>query len=282
VQESTAASISPRSAGLLQTSPSTASRKVETVEYPELGMEAIWRIEVVRFPAFIVIDEQGQRLLQGIESRVSYVSQAPHRARGPLVWRDMGFSRRSTTPTTRTLCAENRPLIVARRIAASERARAALGPPQRVAYGPSEYEKLDIFRITGVNAPVNVFVHGGAWRRNKAADYALQAEPLMRAGAHCVINRLHQCRASRRRSDADVRAGAPRAGLDMAQRGKVRRRPERFYISAHSSGSHLCRLRAHRRLARGRPAEKFLQGRASSERQCTISNRCGCRSGPLT
>jgi fumarate hydratase, class I len=34
-------------------------RKVETVEYPELGMEAIWRIEVVDFPAFIVIDDKG-------------------------------------------------------------------------------------------------------------------------------------------------------------------------------------------------------------------------------
>jgi len=34
-------------------------RKVEVVEYPELGMEAVWRIEVVDFPAFIVIDDKG-------------------------------------------------------------------------------------------------------------------------------------------------------------------------------------------------------------------------------
>jgi len=34
-------------------------RKVETVAYPELGMEAIWRIEVEDFPAFIVIDDKG-------------------------------------------------------------------------------------------------------------------------------------------------------------------------------------------------------------------------------
>jgi len=34
-------------------------RKVETLEYPELGMEAIWRIEVEDFPAFIVIDDKG-------------------------------------------------------------------------------------------------------------------------------------------------------------------------------------------------------------------------------
>ncbi len=34
-------------------------KKVEVLEYPELGMEAIWRIEVESFPAFIVIDDKG-------------------------------------------------------------------------------------------------------------------------------------------------------------------------------------------------------------------------------
>jgi len=34
-------------------------RKVEVVEYAELGMEAIWRIEVEDFPAFIVVDDKG-------------------------------------------------------------------------------------------------------------------------------------------------------------------------------------------------------------------------------
>ncbi len=34
-------------------------KKVEVLEYPELGMEAVWRIEVVDFPAFIVVDDKG-------------------------------------------------------------------------------------------------------------------------------------------------------------------------------------------------------------------------------
>jgi len=34
-------------------------RRVEVLEYPELGMEAVWRIEVADFPAFIVIDDKG-------------------------------------------------------------------------------------------------------------------------------------------------------------------------------------------------------------------------------
>jgi fumarate hydratase class I len=34
-------------------------KKVDVVAYPELGMEAIWRIEVENFPAFIVVDDKG-------------------------------------------------------------------------------------------------------------------------------------------------------------------------------------------------------------------------------
>jgi fumarate hydratase class I len=33
--------------------------QVEVLEYAELGMEAIWKIEVVDFPAFIVVDDKG-------------------------------------------------------------------------------------------------------------------------------------------------------------------------------------------------------------------------------
>jgi fumarate hydratase class I len=33
--------------------------EVEVLEYPELGMEAVWRIEVRNFPAFIIVDDKG-------------------------------------------------------------------------------------------------------------------------------------------------------------------------------------------------------------------------------
>ena len=42
-----------------------AIRKVECQEYPELGMEAIWRIEVENFPAFIVVDDKGNDFFSG-------------------------------------------------------------------------------------------------------------------------------------------------------------------------------------------------------------------------
>jgi fumarate hydratase class I len=39
-------------------------KKVELVEYPELGMEAIYRIEVVDFPAYILVDDKGNDFFQ--------------------------------------------------------------------------------------------------------------------------------------------------------------------------------------------------------------------------
>jgi fumarate hydratase, class I len=42
-------------------------KKVECIEYPELGMEAIWRIEVEDFPAFIVVDDKGNDFFQELK-----------------------------------------------------------------------------------------------------------------------------------------------------------------------------------------------------------------------
>jgi fumarate hydratase class I len=44
-------------------------RKVEVQEFPELGMEAVWRIEVEDFPAFIVIDDKGNDFFAGLLAR---------------------------------------------------------------------------------------------------------------------------------------------------------------------------------------------------------------------
>ena len=42
-------------------------KKVEVLEYPELGMEAVWKVEVVDFPAFIVVDDKGNDFYEGLE-----------------------------------------------------------------------------------------------------------------------------------------------------------------------------------------------------------------------
>ena len=46
-------------------------RKVEVLEYPELGMEAVWKIEVEDFPAFMVIDDKGNDFFTEVSTPVS-------------------------------------------------------------------------------------------------------------------------------------------------------------------------------------------------------------------
>ncbi|HVO95809.1 MAG TPA: fumarate hydratase C-terminal domain-containing protein, partial [Terriglobales bacterium] len=41
-------------------------KKVDVLEYPELGMEAVWKIEVVDFPAFILVDDKGNDFFKQI------------------------------------------------------------------------------------------------------------------------------------------------------------------------------------------------------------------------
>ena len=43
--------------------------KVEVLEYPELGMEAVWKIEVRDFPAFIVVDDKGNDFFAALRCR---------------------------------------------------------------------------------------------------------------------------------------------------------------------------------------------------------------------
>jgi len=48
-------------------------KHVEVLEYPELGMEAVWRIDVVDFPAFIVVDDKGNDFFADIAGSVGGV-----------------------------------------------------------------------------------------------------------------------------------------------------------------------------------------------------------------
>jgi fumarate hydratase class I len=46
-------------------------KKVELLDYEELGMEAIWKIEVENFPAFIIIDDKGNDFYADIRKPIS-------------------------------------------------------------------------------------------------------------------------------------------------------------------------------------------------------------------
>lgn len=119
----------------------------------------------------------------------------------------------------------------------SKHARATMECRRDVSYGPSEDEKLDIFTTDKANAPVVVFIHGGAWTRQSKEMVSYPAEAFVAAGAHYVaINfglvpavsldeQVRQARAS----IAWVYKNAADFGAD----------PEQLYVVGHSSGAHV-------------------------------------------
>ena len=135
--------------------------------------------------------------------------------------------------------APNREQILARNAVNSERARARLGEPRRYAYGPTPIEALDVYRTARAAAPINVFIHGGAWRGSLARNNAIAAELFVNAGAHYVVpdfawvqdvgGSLLEVADQVRRAVAWVYRNAEQFGGD----------PRRLYVSGFSSGAHL-------------------------------------------
>jgi arylformamidase len=130
---------------------------------------------------------------------------------------------------------------VSQRLASnSEAMRARIGPPQRVAYGPTEIEKLDIYRTGRANAPIFVFIHGGTWRWGSAAADGFPAEMFVNAGAHYVA--LDFSAVTAVGGDLAVLAAQVRRGIAWVYKNgeSFGGDPNRIYIGGHSSGGHLC------------------------------------------
>jgi arylformamidase len=165
-------------------------------------------------------------------------SAAAPAAKGPRVWLDMD-QQQLDAAYDQSKYAANQAQIQERRLAASARARAALGAPLRLAYGPSEIEKLDVYRTRQANAPVNVFIHGGAWRNGSAADFAYLAEIFVQAGAHSVIldfTNIDDAGGNLMTMAGQVRSAVAFVYKNAASFGGD---PDRLYVSGHSSGGHL-------------------------------------------
>ena len=160
------------------------------------------------------------------------------RAKGPPVWLDMD-QQELDAAYDQSKYAPNQAQIQERRLTASARARAALGEPLRLAYGASEIEKLDVHRSAQANAPVNVFIHGGAWRNGRSADFAYLAEIFVRAGAHSVIldfTNIEGAGGNLMTMARQVRSAVAFVHRNAASFGGD---PNRLYVSGHSSGGHL-------------------------------------------
>jgi len=106
-------------------------------------------------------------------------SKAP-RVKGPPVWLDLDQSELDDA-YDQSKYAPNLQQILRRFAVNSDQARAQLGAPRRVSYGATPIEALDIYRAPRDDAPVAIFLHGGAWRTGLARDYAFPAELFVRA-----------------------------------------------------------------------------------------------------
>jgi arylformamidase len=122
--------------------------------------------------------------------------------------------------------------------------RARHGEPQRVAYGPTEIEKLDIYKTQyktqAARAPIFVFIHGGTWRTGSARRSAFPAELFIDYGAHYVaLDFINVLDAG---GDLHAMVDQVRRGIAWAYRNaeSFGGDPNRLYIGGHSSGGHLC------------------------------------------
>ncbi len=162
----------------------------------------------------------------------------PPRAKGPLVWLDMD-QQALDEAYDQSVYAFNREAIFERGREAVARALARIGPPQRVAYGPAEIEKIDIYRTQRANAPTLIFLHGGVWSTGRASNHAELAEMFIKAGANFIAVDF---------SSVDDTGGDLTTLVDQCRRAVTfvyRNSPsfggsaDRIYLSGHSSGAHL-------------------------------------------
>jgi arylformamidase len=162
----------------------------------------------------------------------------PARVKGPLVWMDMDQQDLDESYDN-DVHAFNGKNVLERQARNNEIALSIIGPPVRVAYGPTEIEKLDIYKCKRANAPVMVFIHGGSWRSGRSSQFAVYAEPFVKAGAHFVALDFTNVR----ETDGDLfpmvdqcRRAAAWVYRNAASFGG---NPDAVYLCSRSSGSHL-------------------------------------------
>jgi len=166
-----------------------------------------------------------------------HVGPPPH-VKGPRVFLDYDQVELDAA-YTQIVYAPNAPQLIKRFSSSSQWSSARIGPPERLAYGPSEIERLDVYRCPVPNAPILIFIHGGGWRLELAKDFAFPGETFIRSGAHYVApdfawvqdvgGRLMPLADQVRRAVAWVYHNADKIGGDR----------QRIYVAGQSYGGHL-------------------------------------------
>ena len=165
-------------------------------------------------------------------------AEQAQRVKGPIVWLDMD-QQELDDAYDQSVYAPNQPQLGKRRNANSANVWKRLGEPKRFAYGPTSIEGLDVWSTTRPNAPVQVFIHGGAWRNGIAKEHCYAAELYVNAGAHYVVvdfTSVDQVGGDLMPMAEQVRRAIAWVGKNAASFGGD---PNRVYLSGHSSGAHL-------------------------------------------
>jgi arylformamidase len=168
----------------------------------------------------------------------AFAQSAPPTGKGPPVWLDLDQAALDKA-YDQGPWAPNAAYLGKRRVTLSEQTRQRLGEPRRHSYGPAPIESLDLFVTRRPNAPINIYIHGGAWRAGMAKDAAYYAELFVNAGAHYValdFNNVLETKGDLMPMAQQVRAGIAWVYKNAASFGGD---PNRIYVSGHSSGGHL-------------------------------------------
>ena len=158
-------------------------------------------------------------------------------AKGPPVW--LGLDQKALDDAyDQSVWAANGKQLLERYAALSDDVRVRLGMPQRFSYGATPVEALDVYRAPA-GAPIQIFVHGGAWRSGTAKEWAFPADMFVHRGVHFVLpdvvsvidagGKLSTMVEQVRSAIAWTYRNAERFGGDR----------QRIFVSGHSSGAHL-------------------------------------------
>ena len=163
----------------------------------------------------------------------------PAHEKGPLVWMNMDQVELDAA-YDQAFYAPMRMDVIKRYASTSEEVRRRIGQPLRESYGPSAVEKLDVHRTRRANAPIFVFIHGGAWLGGESKNYGFAAEIFLNAGAHYVVPDFIAVR----EAGGDIRVMAEQVRRAVAWTYKNAASfggdASRLYVGGHSSGGHLC------------------------------------------
>src|SRR6202045_869898 len=187
---------------------------------------------------FILVRRRRSKDVEGMMNTMTATAAAT-KAKGPIVWLNMD-QQDPADPYAHIVYAPNGDQAGRRRFANSAEALKRIGKPLRFAYGPTPIEGLDVYCTKQPNAPIAIFVHGGAWRNGTAAEFTCLAEAFVHAGAHFVVldfTNVDDAKGSLFPMVEQVRRAVGWVYRNAAEKFGGDR--NRLHLISHSSGSHL-------------------------------------------